>query len=299
MIPAFVNFGISKGYLVLCAPCVDPVISGASSFINKETAMLKTIFKLTPLVAAIMSGYASAGETIRLGIMSGEDEDVWKVASVQAKKQGLDIELIKFNDYILPNEALENGEIDANAFQHKPYLDNQVKSRGYHIVPVGNTAVWPIGLYSKKFNAVGDLPEGAIIGVPNDPSNEGRALRVLASAGVIKLRPGSGILATTTDIIDNPKKLQIRELDTGIIGRSLEDLDAAVVNTDWALKSGLSQQQRIYSETAKENPYNNFIAVKSGNESAPWVKTLVASYQNEQVKAALEKYYKGTAIPAW
>ncbi|OCW47792.1 metal ABC transporter substrate-binding protein [Aeromonas caviae] len=278
---------------------MDPVISGAASFINKEKAMLKTIFKLTPLVAAIMSGYASAGETIRLGIMSGEDEDVWKVASVQAKKQGLDIELIKFNDYILPNEALENGEIDANAFQHKPYLDNQVKSRGYHIVPVGNTAVWPIGLYSKKFNAVGDLPERAIIGVPNDPSNEGRALRVLASAGVIKLRPGSGILATTTDIIDNPKKLQIRELDTGIIGRSLEDLDAAVVNTDWALKSGLSQQQRIYSETAKENPYNNFIAVKSGNESAPWVKTLVASYQNEQVKAALEKYYKGTAIPAW
>nr|WP_280841998.1 MetQ/NlpA family ABC transporter substrate-binding protein [Aeromonas sanarellii] len=261
--------------------------------------MLKSIFKVTPLVAAIISGYASAGETIRLGIMSGEDEDVWKVASVQAKKQGLDIELIKFNDYILPNEALENGEIDANAFQHKPYLDNQVKSRGYHIVPVGNTAVWPIGLYSKKFNAVSALPEGAIIGVPNDPSNEGRALRVLASAGVIKLRPGSGILATTTDIIDNPKKLQIRELDTGIIGRSLEDLDAAVVNTDWALKSGLSQQQRIYSETAKENPYNNFIAVKSGNESAPWVKTLVASYQNEQVKAALDKYYKGTAIPAW
>ena len=115
--------------------------------------MLKTLFKLTPLVSAIIAGYANAGETIRLGIMSGEDEDVWAVASAQAKKQGLDIELVKFNDYILPNEALENGEIDANAFQHKPYLDNQVKSRGYHIVPVGNTAVWPIGLYSKKFNA--------------------------------------------------------------------------------------------------------------------------------------------------
>ncbi|WP_265437088.1 MetQ/NlpA family ABC transporter substrate-binding protein [Aeromonas media] len=291
--------GISKGYLVLCAPCVAPVISGASSLITKDTTMLKTLFKLTPLVAAIIAGYASAGETIRLGIMSGEDEDVWAVASAQAKKQGLNIELVKFNDYILPNEALENGEIDANAFQHKPYLDNQVKSRGYHIVPVGNTAVWPIGLYSKKFNAVSTLPKGAIIGVPNDPSNEGRALRVLASAGVIKLRPGSGILATTTDIIDNPRKLQIRELDTGIIGRSVDDLDAAVVNTDWALKSGLSQQQRIYSETADENPYNNFIAVKSGNESAPWVKTLVASYQNEAVKAALDKYYKGTAIPAW
>lgn len=261
--------------------------------------MLKSLLKFSPLVVALVSGYAAAGQTIRLGIMSGEDEDVWKVASQQAKQQGLDIQLVKFNDYILPNEALENGEIDANAFQHKPYLDNQIKSRGYHIVPVGNTAVWPIGLYSKKFHAVGELAEGSIIGVPNDPSNEGRALRVLESAGVIKLKPEAGILATTADIIDNPKQLKIKELDSGIVGRSLEDLDAAVVNTDWALKSGLTQTDRIYTETSKNNPYNNFIAVKVGTENAPWVKTLVASYQNEPVKEALAKYYKGTAIPAW
>jgi D-methionine transport system substrate-binding protein len=122
---------------------------------------------------------------------------------------------------------------------------------------------------------------------------------VLESAGVIKLKPGTGILATTADITENPKQLKIKELDSGIVGRALDDLDAAVVNTDWALKSGLAKTDRIYTETAKDNPYNNFIAVKIGKEKEPWVKTLVASYQNKPVKEALAKYYKGTAVPAW
>ena len=129
--------------------------------------------------------------------MSGEDEDVWRVVTTEAAKKGLTIETVVFNDYTQPNEALERGEIDANAFQHQPYLDNQIKTQGYHIVPVGYTGVWPIGLYSKKYTKVADLPEGAVIGVPNDPSNEGRALRVLQNEGVIKLKDGTGILATT------------------------------------------------------------------------------------------------------
>lgn len=250
-------------------------------------------------VAALITGAQAANQTIRLGIMTGEDEQVWKVAAEQAHKDGLDIKLVTFNDYVLPNEALENGEIDANAFQHKPYLDNQIKNRGYHIVPVGFTAVWPIGLYSQKVKQPGDLPKGAVIGVPNDPSNEGRALRVLAAAGLITLRADAGILATPTDITSNPKGLKIKELDAGIVGRALTDLDAAVVNTDWAVKSGLTQADRIYSESAKNNPYNNFIAVKTDKTHAPWVQTLVKSYQNDAVKTALATYYKGSAVPAW
>ncbi len=139
---------------------------------------------------------------------------------------------------------------------------------------VGYTGVWPIGLYSKKYTKVADLPEGAVIGVPNDPSNEGRALRVLQNEGVIKLKDGTGILATTADIAENPKKVVIKELDAGIVGRSVEDLDAAVVNTDWALKSGLGPDNRIAQEPVADNPYRNFIAVKAGNENEPWVKTL-------------------------
>ena len=130
--------------------------------------------------------------------------------------------------------------------------------------------------------------------MPNDPSNEGRALRVLQNEGVIKLKDGTGILATTADIAENPKKVVIKELDAGIVGRSVEDLDAAVVNTDWALKSGLTPENRIAQEPIADNPYRNFIAVKAGNENEAWVKTLVASYQNETVKAEFDKVYKGT-----
>jgi D-methionine transport system substrate-binding protein len=252
---------------------------------------------LTTLFAP--AGAFAAQKTLRVGIMSAEDEDVWAVVSEQAKQKGLDLKLVVFNDYTQPNEALENGELDANAFQHKPYLDNQVKTRGYHIVPVGFTAVWPIGLYSKKHHTVADLPNGAVVGVPNDPSNEGRALRVLESQGLIKLKPDAGILATAQDITANPKNLIVKELDAGIVGRSIDDLDAAVVNTDWALKSDLSQNDRIATEAVGDNPYRNFIAVKAGHENDPWVKTLVESYENDTVRATLAKVYKGTALPAW
>ena len=236
---------------------------------------------------------------VRVGIMSAEDEDVWASVKREAAKQGLDLKLVVFNDYTQPNEALENGELDANAFQHKPYLDNQIKTRGYHIVPVGYTAVWPIGLYSHKAKSVAELPKGAVIGVPNDPSNEGRALRLLESQGAIKLKAESGILATTADITDNPKDLRVKELDAGIVGRSIDDLDAAVVNTDWALKSNLTQSDRIATEPVADNPYRNFIAVKAGHETDPWVKTLVAAYQNDAIRDSLRTVYKGTALAAW
>jgi D-methionine transport system substrate-binding protein len=259
--------------------------------------VLAGMLALAPVLAP--AGAYADQKTVRVGIMSAEDEDVWAVVAEQAKQKGLDVKLVVFNDYTQPNEALENGELDANAFQHKPYLDNQIKTRGYHIVPVGYTAVWPIGLYSKKHHSVADLPTGALIGVPNDPSNEGRALRVLESQGLIKLKPEAGILATTQDITSNPKGVVVRELDAGIVGRSIDDLDAAVVNTDWAFKAGLTQGDRIATETVDNNPYRNFIAVKAGHENDPWVKLLVDSYENDTVRATLAKVYKGTALPAW
>lgn len=242
----------------------------------------------------------AADRTVRVGIMSAEDEDVWAAVKKEAARHGLDVKLVVFNDYTQPNEALENGDLDANAFQHKPYLDNQIKTRGYHIVPVGYTAVWPIGLYSRKHASVAALPKGAVIGVPNDPSNEGRALRLLESQGVIRLKPEAGILATTSDITDNPRNVQVKELDAGIVGRSIDDLDAAVVNTDWALKSGLSQdKERIATEPVADNPYRNFIAVKAGHENDAWVKPLVAAYQNDGIRDTLKTVYKGTALAAW
>ncbi|MEZ2131590.1 MULTISPECIES: MetQ/NlpA family lipoprotein [unclassified Sinorhizobium] len=271
-----------------------------TNFTLSRRAALAAIAASAVLVAFTTPAPSFAEDkSIKIGIMAGEDEDVWRVVTAEAAKKGLKIETVIFNDYTQPNEALERGEIDANAFQHKPYLDNQIQTHGYHIVPVGYTGIWPIGLYSKKHKAVAELPEGAVIGVPNDPSNEGRALLVLQNEGLIKLREGSGILATVADVTENPKKLDIRELDAGIVGRSTDDLDAGVVNTDWALKSGLSPAERIAQEPIADNPYRNFIAVKQENEKADWVKTLVSSYQNDTVKAEFDKVYKGTGLSAY
>jgi len=238
--------------------------------------------------------------TVKVGIMGGEDEEVWKAVAEQAAAKGLTVELVVFNDYTQPNEALQNGEIDANAFQHKPYLDAQIAQHGYAITPVGNTALWPIGIYSKKYDSLDALPEGAIVGVPNDPSNGGRAIKLLASLGLVTLKDGAGILATANDIVDNPKKLKVTELDAGVVGRAIDDLDAAVVNTDWALKSGLNPEtDRIAQEAVADNPYNNFIAVKTDRKDEPWVKELVAAYQNDTVKAVFDKVYKGTGVAAY
>jgi D-methionine transport system substrate-binding protein len=195
---------------------------------------------------------------------------VWRVVTSEADKKGLKIETVVFDDYTQPNEAVERGEVDANAFQHQPYLDNQVKQNGYHIVRVGYTGVWPIGLYSEKIKSVAKIPEGAVIGVPNDPSNEGRALRVWQTEGVIKLRDVTGIVATIANIIENPKKVEIKELVAGVVGRAIEDLDAAVVSTDWTLKSGLTPADRIAQEPVADNPHRNFIAVNYGSENEAW-----------------------------
>lgn len=245
------------------------------------------------------AAFAADKTSVKVGIMSGEDEDVWRAAAVEAEKVGLTLELVTFNDYTQPNEALERGEIDANAFQHKPYLDNQIQQNGYHIVVAGYTGLWPIGLYSKTHTKVADLKEGASIGVPNDPSNEGRALKVLEQQGLIKLKDGTGILATVADIAENPKNLEIKELDAGVVGRAIDDLDGAVVNTDWALKAGLTADNRIAQEAIADNPYRNFIAVRQADAKEPWVVKLVAAYQNPTVKAVFDEVYKGTGVAAY
>jgi D-methionine transport system substrate-binding protein len=242
----------------------------------------------------------AAENTLRVGIMSGEDEDVWKVVAANAARHGLAIKLTTFSDYTQPNEALSSHDLDANSFQHKPYLDAQIKARGYRIVPVGFTYVQPIGLYSRKYKSVAALPDGATIGVPNDPSNEGRALLLLQAQGLITLPDNVGLLPTARDIAKNPKHIHIKELDAGIVGRAIGDLDAAVVNTDWAVKSGIRiPDERIAQEKVPGNPYRNFIAVNEKDAKAPWVHALVESYQQPNVAAEIQSVYHGATLPAW
>ena len=255
---------------------------------------------LGALALVFIGASPGAAETIRVGIMSGEAEEVWRVVAAEAEARGLVVEPVPFYDYTQPNAALDKGEIEANAFQHKPFLDSEIAAYGYRIVPVAVTAVWPIGLYSRRHDTVAKLPDGAVIGTPDDPANTGRALRLLEREGLIELRAGTGLLATLADVAANPKNLEIRQLDASRVGASLDTFDAAIVNTDWALKSGLDPAtDRIAQEPPDDNPYANLIAVQEGRENEPWVKTLGAAYHNDAVKEALARAYKGTAVPAW
>jgi D-methionine transport system substrate-binding protein len=267
---------------------------------------IKHPFKATLFSILLACGVVSAepsfaaNQTVRVGIMSGEDEDVWRAVAANAAKHGITVKVTTFSDYTQPNEALAQHDLDANSFQHKPYLDAQIQARHYDIVPVGYTYVQPIGLYSRKWKSVDALPQNAAIGVPNDPSNEGRALLLLQANGVIKLRENVGLLPTARDIASNPKHVQIKELDAGIVGRAIGDLDAAVVNTDWAIKAGIKiPQERIAQEQVPGNAYRNFIAVNAKDAQAPWVKVLVESYQQTNVASSILSVYHGATLPAW
>lgn len=250
-------------------------------------------------VVTLLTAPAFADQKIKVGISGGDSEIVWGKVKEIAAKDGLDVQVVVFSDYLLPNAALDAGDLDANAFQHKPFLDNQIKTRGYKITPVGETIVAPIGLYSKKVKSVSEIEDGSSIGIPNDPSNGGRALLLLQAQNLIKLKDGVGILPTVLDIIDNPRKLKIREIDAAQLPRSLDDVDAAVINTNYAVAAGLIPgNDSIAIESSVDNPYNNFIAVRERDKNAPWVAKLVQAYQNDTIRQLIKDKLPGQ-IPAF
>lgn len=243
---------------------------------------------------------AHAADKVKLGVIGGDEEEIAEVAKKVAAKDGLEIEVVTFSDYTLPNEALSRGDLDANAFQHKPYLDAQIAARGYKIVPAGFTIVEPIGFYSVKLKDFKALPEGAQIGIPNDPSNGGRALNLLAANGLITLAPGKGLQPTVLDVATNPKKVKFVELDAALLPKQLPDLDGAVINTNYALGAKLDpRKDALVQESRTGNPYGNFIAVRAGDETKPAVVKLVKAYQSPEVKDFLDTRFKGAILPAW
>jgi D-methionine transport system substrate-binding protein len=250
--------------------------------------------------AALGALPAHATDHLKVGIMSGPEEEILAVVKQVAAKEGLDIELVTFSDYVLPNEALNSGELDANAFQHVPYLDNQIKTRGYKIVPIGNTIVTPIGAYSHKVKSLTELAAGAKIGIPNDPTNGGRALLLFQANGLIKLRDGVGLLPTVLDVTENPKQLSFVELDAAQLARALDDVDAAVINTNYALEAGLDPvKDAIAIESRENNPYANVIAVRAADKDNPVYQKLVRAYESPEVAQFLEQRFKGSTLAAW
>jgi D-methionine transport system substrate-binding protein len=255
---------------------------------------------MSALALALCSMAAGAQDLVKVGISGGDGELIWAKVKEIAKRQGLEVDLVVFNDYLLPNAALDSGDLDANAFQHRPFLDNQVKSRGYKIVPIADTVVEPIGLYSLKVKRLSDLREGALIGIPNDPSNGGRGLLLLRQQGLIELGPGVGILPSVRDVVNNPKKLEFRELDAAQLPRALPDLDAAIINTNYALQARLQPgRDAIAIESRTDNPYGNVIAVRVADKDKPVFKKLLSAYQSEEMRQFILRRFDGAILPAF
>ncbi|MBX6395842.1 MAG: MetQ/NlpA family ABC transporter substrate-binding protein [Alicyclobacillaceae bacterium] len=234
-----------------------------------------------------------------VGVTAGPHEQIMEKVKEVAAKDGLQIDIKVFSDYTMPNIALAEGDLDANSFQHKPFLDNFKETKKLDLTAVANTVTFPMGIYSKKIKHVQDLKEGDKVGLPNDPTNGARALLLFERAGMIKLNDGVGIKATVHDIKENPKKLQFVELEASQIPRQLDELAAAAINTNFAMEQGYVPTRDAIFLEPKDSPWVNVIAVRTENKDDPAVQKLIKAYHSDEVKKFIEEKFQGSVIPAW
>ena len=245
-----------------------------------------------------------AKKTVTVGVVgqTNQDEKIWNQVKKTAKeKYGVTVKVKSFTDYNQPNKALQEGEIDLNSFQHKAFLNAWNKANKGTLVPIGNTVIAPIRLYSYKYKNINELPKNATIAVPNDASNESRALYVLKNAGLISFKKGTGKLATIADIEKNPKNLTIKELGAEQTARSLNDVDAAVVNNTYAIPAKLGDKQTIYTEPLNKDSeqWINVIVANKKDKDNEAYKAVVKSYQTDAVKKLIHKADGNSEVTAW
>ncbi|WP_272493782.1 MULTISPECIES: MetQ/NlpA family ABC transporter substrate-binding protein [Helicobacter] len=214
------------------------------------------------------------------------------------KSEGITLEIKEFTDYVTPNLSLNDGSLDANFFQHKPYLDSFNKERGTNLVSVANIHLEPMGVYSNKIKSLDELKEGDLVSLPNDPSNGARALRVLEANGVIKLKEGVE-LVSAQDIVENPKKLNFKEMDAPQLARALNDVTISVINTNFALLAGLNPLDDAIALESKESPFANIVVVKAGRENDAAIQKLVQALQSQEIKDFILEKYKGAILPSF
>lgn len=255
---------------------------------------------LAALFAVVLAfaGVARA-ETIRVGVTAGPHAEIMDVVKKVAAERGLDVKVVEFTDYVIPNQALALGDLEANSFQHEPYLQNQISKTGWKIVKVANTIISPQGVYSLKYKKLSDLPEGARVAIANDPSNGARGLMILALHGVIKLKDPNNVASTLADITDNPKKLKFVELDAAQLPRALQDVDLVSINNNYAVQAGLNPAVDAIAHEAADGPWVNILAVREEDKDKPWVQQLVAAYHSQPVKDFIEQRFKGTYLATW
>jgi len=257
------------------------------------------LLALIPLLFAC-SNPSIPENTLVIGTIAGPETDLVKVAQIVAKENDdLNIKIIEFSDYNLPNEALQDGSLDANVYQHLPYLQASMQAHGYTLEPIGRTFLFPAGIYSKKHTSLDALPEGAKIAIPNDPSNEARALRLLAQANLITLPENTQNMVSTQDIVTNPKKIKLKTLDAAQLPRILPDVDAAVINTTFAIPAGLNPMQDALLHEDKTSPYANLIVIKVNSRKKAKLEQFKAAMQSQAVKDKAKALFGDAAVPAW
>ena len=237
--------------------------------------------------------------TINIGVSPVPHEEIIKALEPEFKKEGLDVKVTTFDDYVIPNMALDQGDLDANFFQHKPYLDDFVKERGVKLVSLGAVHLEPIGFYSDKVKSVDDLKDGDEILIPNDATNGGRALLLLAKAGVIKVNDPENLNITEKDITENPKNLKFTALDAPSIPRSYKDVAGAVINSNYALGAGLNPLKDSLLIEDKDSPYANIVAVRQGEENKEKFKKFMKVLNSEACRKFIEEKYEGSILPSF
>lgn len=250
------------------------------------------------------NGDTASGETVKIkvGAVPTPHAEILKQVQPVLAEQGIDLEIVEFNDYIQPNIALNSGDLDANYFQHQLYLDQFNADNNMNLVSIGAVHYEPMAIFAGNSNDLANLPEGAIIGVPNDPTNEARALLLLEQNGVLKLKEGAGVTATKLDIAENPKNLDIQEMEAAQIPLSLDSLDIGVINGNYAIGNGLALEDALAIESADTltpDSYQNVVAVRSGDENRPELQALIKALQTPEVADYINNTYEGAVAPVF
>ncbi|MBY6345549.1 ABC transporter substrate-binding protein [Providencia rettgeri] len=250
-------------------------------------------------VSALLASAAQAAETLSIAATPVPHAELLEFVKPALAKEGVNLDIKVFTDYVQPNQQVADGHIDANFFQHKPYLDTFNKEHKTDLVSVAVVHVEPFGAYSTKIKSLDELKEGALVAIPNDPSNGARALLLLQQAGVLTLKDPSNILATSRDVDQNPKKLKFKELEAATLPRVLADVDIALINTNYALEAGLNPTKDALAIEGADSPYANLIAVAAKSKDDPRVAKLIQALHSEDVKKFIADKYKGSIVPAF
>ena len=255
--------------------------------------------KLLAVFAAVAALSAHADETLTVAASAVPHAEILEFVKPTLAKEGVDLKIKVFTDYVQPNVQVAEKRMDANFFQHQPYLDEFNKGKGTDLVSVAKVHVEPFGAYSDKIKNLADLPDGANVALPNDATNEGRALLLLVKAGLITLKDPTNILATPKDVLQNPKNLKFRELEAATLPRVLTQVDLALINTNYALGAKLDPTKDALVIEGAESPYANILVTTQANKDSDAIKKLVAALNSPEVKAFITEKYKGAVVPAF